>query len=280
MSNWAEIGARVLELTQRLVATPSVVDSDGEGDIAALLEHYLTEQSSDLSHVQVTGVDVDKPTKCRAVMAYAPATNTTRKTILLMGHIDTVGLEPYKSYSDFAFDDEKLKAQFINHSDPEVAQAAASPDWAFGRGWLDMKGGVATIVEVFLNEARKGELAANIVLLLTPDEESASLGLRTLAPKLAELKHEHELEFVRVINADYTAPLFDGDERRYFYSGTVGKLLIGLSVFGATTHAGETFDGVNASSLCGYLSFAMEHNRRLLAGVGGEWLPPPTVLID
>lgn len=242
---------------------------------------------------------MDKPTRCRAVMAFCPANVSdggaagksgagsakgnptaagTKKTLLLMGHLDTVGLEPYKSYSDIAYDSAKLKEVFAGNTDEHIAAHAQSPDWNFGRGWLDMKGGVAAITEVFLHEARRGELPANLVLLLTPDEESASRGLRTLVPELTRLKDEHALEFVRVVNADYISPLFIGDDRKYFYSGVVGKLLLGLSVFGEPTHAGETFDGVNSSTLAGYLAYALEHNRRLMCGTGGEWLPPPTVL--
>lgn len=268
----------MVALTQRLVHTPSVVDTDGEAAVANLLASYLQEQLKALNHVDLQVVDVPKPTTCKALIAYAPAAKPTAKTLVLMGHFDTVGLEPYGPLAKKAFDSDALKAAYLDSLDKEVALAAANDDWAFGRGWLDMKGGVAAITEVFIREAKLRELPANLVLLLTPDEESASLGVRALIPELAKLRAKHDLELVRVINADYIAPLHPGDERKYFYSGTVGKLLIGLSVFGSATHVGETFKGVNASALAGYLAFAMEHNRKLLCGVGGEWLPPPTVL--
>jgi len=134
------------------------------------------------------------------------------------------------------------------------------------------------VTEVFLREARKRGLPCNLILGLAPDEESASRGIRALIPALNELRKQRDWEIAYIINADYTAPLFPGDDRRYFYSGTVGKLLLGVSVFGKNTHVGETFHGVNASALGGFLASQLEHDRKLLAGVGGEWLPPPTVL--
>jgi arginine utilization protein RocB len=294
MHDWEELGRRVIALAQRLVATPSVVDTAGEAEVADLLAAHLREQSAGLPGVEVRVADVPKATPCRAVLAYAPASVETRQALVLLGHFDTVGIEPYGPLAPHAFDSAALKAAYATRAPRRasakagagkagadadaLAAAAASPDWAFGRGWLDMKGGVAAITEVFLAEAGRRELPAHLILLLTPDEESASLGLRALIPELLRLKQEHKLEFRRIVNADYTAPLFAGDEARYLYSGTVGKLLLGLSIFGRTTHVGETFAGLSASALAGYLAFALEHNRKLLAGVAGEWLPPPTVL--
>ena len=278
MGEWESLGQRVLELAAQLVKVPSVVDTDGEGELARVLFQYLQDQTGGLAGVELKLIPVPKPTDCAAVFGFIPAKAQTTRTILLMGHFDVVGLEPYGSLAGIAYDSDALKKSYADHSDPALAEAAASPDWNFGRGWHDMKGGVAVITELFIREAQRRELPVNLVLLLTPDEESASRGLRALVPELLRLKRKLGLDFTRVLNADYITPLFRGDTRKYLYSGTVGKLLLGLSVFGATTHAGETFDGVNAAALGGWLAQGMEHNRKLLQGAGGEWLPPPTVL--
>jgi len=272
------MGVRIVGLTRKLVTTPSVVDTDGEAAVADVLHEYLLEQTEGCANVAVNLIDVPKHTECRGVMAFAKAAQQTAETIVLIGHTDTVGLEPYGTLAAHAFESKELKKHFSGHADPAVASAAGSNDWAFGRGWLDMKGGVAVACEVFLREARLGELKANLVLLLTPDEESASRGVRAMIPHLRQLKEEHGLNYIQIINTDYTAPLAVDDDQRYFYSGVVGKFLVGISVFGRPTHVGETFGGVNASSLAGYLAYGLEHDRKLLAGVGGEWLPPPTVL--
>ena len=278
MDEWAELGARVVALAERLVHTPSVVDSAGEAAVAELLAAYLREQAAGCAGFELQVVEVPKPTACGALLAYAPPAQPTDRALALLGHFDTVGLEPYGALADQAFDSPALKAHFAQAPQPELREAAQSPDWAFGRGWLDMKGGVAAAVEVFLHELRQRELPAHLLLLLTPDEESASRGVRALIPPLTELAQKRGLKLARVVNVDYTAPLYPGDSRRYLYTGTVGKLLLGVSVFGRTTHVGETFNGVNATALAGYLAAELEHNRKLLKGAGGEWLPPPTVL--
>jgi len=278
MNGWREIGIRVIGLTGKLVGIRSVVDTDGEGEIAAVLEQYLREHSPGLDHVEIKSVQVDKPTSCAAVLAHARPAVETKRALLLCAHIDTVGFEPYGSLAAIGTDSRALREYYAASDDPAVASAAADPDWAFGRGWLDMKGGIAAGIEVFLHEAKRRELPAHLLLLLMPDEESASRGARALIPELIRLKHDAGLEYTRVLNLDYVAPLKAGEEARYFYSGVIGKMLVGLSVFGRTTHASETFGGVNASALAGYLAYGLEHDRKLLAGVGGEWLPPPTVL--
>jgi len=278
VTQWDKLGTRVRALTERLVRTPSVVDSDGEGIIADLLAQYLRDHSAQRPDVSVQLVEVAKRTSCRAVLAYAPAPVESPHALAIMGHIDTVGLESYGILADHAFDSDALKQHFAQSTDAAVAEHAVNPDWAFGRGWLDMKGGVAVNVEVFLREMQRRKLPAHLLLLLTPDEESASRGVRALIPEINKLSHEHGFKLTQVINTDYTAPLTTGDKSRYIYSGTTGKLLIGVSVFGRTTHAGEPFAGVNASALAGYLASTLEHNRKLLSGVGGEWLPPPVVL--
>ena len=246
-----KVAERTLALAQRLVACPSVVDTPGEAACAELLHVYLRDKLGEAPGVELRLVGVLKPAPCHAVLTFLPAARATGRTLVLLGHFDTVGLEPYGPLADRAFDSARLKEHFSAAAGQgsELAGHAGSPDWAFGRGWLDMKGGVAAAVEVFLREAQRRELPANLVLLLTPDEESQSRGVRALIPELIELKERHGLELARIINADYTAPLSPGDDHRYLYSGTVGKLLLGVSVFGRTTHVGETFHGLNASAL-------------------------------
>lgn len=277
-NDWEHVGARVVSLAERLVACPSIVDTPGEGELSRLMLEYLRRECDGLDHVSLRAVAVDKQPACDAILAVYEPPQPAARTLVLLGHFDTVGVEPYGSLDSCAFSSAELKKAFMDHGDPEVAACAASTDWAFGRGWHDMKGGVAAITEVFLREARLRELPCNLILGLAPDEESASRGIRALIPALNELRRESGWEITYIVNADYTAPLFPGDERRYFYSGTVGKLLLGISVFGKNTHVGETFHGVNASALGGFLASQLEHDRKLLAGTGGEWLPPPTVL--
>ena len=112
MDDWREIGIRVVGLARKLVTTPSVVDSDGEAEVAGVLEAYLREHSAGLDHVQINSVAVDKPTACRAVLAHARPRIETKRTLLLLGHTDTVGLEPYGPLAPVAYDSAALKEHF------------------------------------------------------------------------------------------------------------------------------------------------------------------------
>jgi arginine utilization protein RocB len=269
---------RIIELTRQLVAINSVVGTAGETALGDHLEQLLQRETSGLPGISLLRIDRHDDHKPPTLLALWRSPQATRRTIILMGHYDVVGLEPYASLEDLALDSEALRAAYAAGPDPQMCSAAADPDWVFGRGWLDMKSGIAVNIELFLGIARRNELPLNLLLLLCSDEESQSRGLYAALPELNRLQREDGLEYIQVVNTDFCSPLFEGDNRRYLYSGTVGKFTLGLSVFGTTTHVGETFGGVNSSALAGYLAYALEHDRRFLQGYRGEWLPPPTVL--
>lgn len=269
---------RIIELTRQLVAINSVVGTAGETALGEHLHALLKSELEGLPACSLQYIQTREGHRPPSLLAFWRSPANTKRTLILMGHYDVVGHESYGSLADFAMDSEALRAAYLKGSDPQLREAATDPDWVFGRGWLDMKSGIAVIIELFLGIARQNDLVLNIVLLLCPDEESQSRGLYATLPELDKLREREQLEFVQLMNADYCSPLFAGDDRRFLYSGTVGKFTLGLSVFGTTTHAGETFGGVNSSALAGYLAYAVEHDRRFLQGFRGEWLPPPTVL--
>ncbi|MCB1219573.1 M20/M25/M40 family metallo-hydrolase [bacterium] len=269
---------RIIELTDELVRINSVVGTQGERELGEHLHALLERECGGMAGVSLQRIETDYGHRPPALMAFWRSPANTKRTIVLMGHYDVVGLEPYGSLADRALDSDALRKAYAAGGDPELQSAAADPEWVFGRGWLDMKSGIAVIIELFRTLASENELPLNLVLLITPDEESQSRGLYAALPELNRLRREQGLELVQIVNADYMSPLFEGDERRFIYSGTIGKFTLGLTVLGTTTHAGSPFGGVNAASLAGYLAFAVEHDRKFLQGHRGEWLPPPTVL--
>ncbi|MEZ5337822.1 MAG: M20/M25/M40 family metallo-hydrolase [bacterium] len=269
---------RIIELTKELVRIDSVVGTEGERWLGEHLFELLQRECGSLAGVSLQRIETDYGHRPPALLAFWKSPADTKRTAVLMGHYDVVGLEPYGSLAEQALDSEALRRAYAAGSDPDLKAAAADPDWVFGRGWLDMKSGIAVIIELFRALASEAELPLNLILLITPDEESQSRGLYAALPELQRLRREADLELVQIVNADYMSPLFDGDERRFLYSGTIGKFTLGLTVLGTTTHAGSPFGGVNAAALAGYLAYALEHDRRFLQGHRGEWLPPPTVL--
>ncbi|MFN3490797.1 MAG: M20/M25/M40 family metallo-hydrolase [Anaerolineales bacterium] len=208
----------------------------------------------------------------------------SNKTIILMGHFDTVGVDDFARYGDanLAFQPdglaEEMKKYFQSKSSPAPAAVLGGEDllsiseqsawnhlqtgdWLFGRGSVDMKSGVAiniAILRAFAkpNENEKrliDELDGNILLLACPDEEAESAGILAAVPNLLKLREKEKLSYIGVINTDYTAPRDENENIRFIYSGTVGKLLPSFYILGVRTHVGEIFRGVDASHIAAEL---------------------------
>lgn len=196
----------------------------------------------------------------------------SNKTIILMGHFDTVGVDDFARYGDenIAFQPEPLaeemKKYFQSKSDLDISEQSAwnhlqTGDWLFGRGCVDMKSGAAiniALIRAFAKPDENGhrlidELDGNILLLACPDEETESVGVLSAVPNLLKLREKENLEYIGVINTDYTAPRDENENIRFIYSGTVGKLLPSFYILGVRTHVGEIFRGIDASQIAAEL---------------------------
>ncbi len=140
-------------LTQCLVRIPSVnptlaAGGSGERAIAERCAAWL--DSWDFT----TRLDEIAPGRCN-VVATRPGVGPT---LLLNGHLDTVGVEGM-TVSPFG--------------------AELRGDRIYGRGACDMKGGVASLLAAARRLARSGP-APPLVVALTADEEHASLGMEAL----------------------------------------------------------------------------------------------------
>lgn len=194
------------------------------------------------------------------------------KTIILMSHFDTVGVDDFSRYGDtsLAFQPDKLveeiKKYFRSKQDLDISETSAlnhlqTGDWLFGRGSVDMKSGVAiniAIIREFAKPDDSGhrlidELDGNILLLACPDEETESVGVLSAVTNLLKLREKEKLNYIGVINTDYTAPRDENENARYIYSGTIGKLLPSFYILGVRTHVGEVFRGIDASQIAAEL---------------------------
>ena len=70
---------------------------------------------------------------------------------------------------------------------------------------------------------------------------------------MVKLRDERRLDYVGAINSDYTAPREPGDDNRYIYRGTIGKLLPCFYIRGCETHLGEAFRGLDANLIAANL---------------------------
>lgn len=273
----------VLAFTKKLVNIESIVNTSGEKAIAHSLYDllssfpYFQQNPSHLTLEKTIRDDLERYN----VLAFVRGTKrTSSRTVLLMGHMDTVGIEDFTHLKDKACDPDELMEALKNEEIPSSAKKHLdSGDWLFGRGVLDMKSGVASNLYL-LNyySEHPEELDGNIVFLAECDEEDSSHGVLSALKTLKKWKEHHGFHYAAAINADFVSPRYDGDENRYIYKGTVGKLLPSFFITGAETHVGSAFEGLDPNFLAAELTRQINYNPELSNEAFGETTVPPVSL--
>ncbi|MFA5839664.1 MAG: M20/M25/M40 family metallo-hydrolase [Candidatus Margulisiibacteriota bacterium] len=272
-------------LTARLVKTGSISPSQGENRVAKLIVRTMQRGgfsiadplTSDVLLSASTGL-IPLPDGRANAFAFLPALERTDKTLLLFGHMDTVGIDDFGQLKGVANDPVKLRKALIEEgSEAEAIKDLLTGNWMCGRGSLDMKSGLAIEMTTLIN-LRSNPSNGNILFMGMPDEENDSAGMLGAVPFLKHFAELHQLNLMGAINADYTTERFPGDSNRYLYLGTVGKLLPTFLVIGSTTHVGEIFNGINPSLILAQLAAQMETNPAFCDTMEGETTLPPTAL--
>ena len=278
---WYDI---VRAYTTRLVRIRSVSPGPGEDDVTREVVHILCEGGLEAAYEEI-GLDPLAGDPYHRHNAYAYLPGASDRTILLLGHIDTVETTDYGSLEADALDTQALAAKSaqLQRITPGLRQALAghpAEDWMFGRGTIDMKAGVAANIAVMRHLASlpQEQRPLSVVLLATPDEENESAGVIQAVRFLTALRERHHLHFVGAINTDYTTARYEGDSRRYIYTGTVGKLLVSFFVVGGEGHAGDPFQGLDVNLLVAELVRDLSMNTELCERVNDRSTPPPVTL--
>lgn len=273
----------VYELTKQLVQHPSIVGTIGERDLAyqiyELLQQfpYFQEHPHDL---RLTPTRQDERERYNVLALVKGSNPDNRKTVILMGHMDTVGVEDYGKWKRVAFFPDELLKEWKHHSIPRAVQEdIETGNWLAGRGVLDMKSGVAShlaLLRYFSHH--RDQLNGNLLLVIACDEEDNSRGILSALADIHQFAREEQLELIAAINSDYTAPRHDGDTNRYVYLGTVGKLLPTFFVIGKETHVGSAFEGFDPNLLVSELTSRLDYNTDLCDEMFGEITLPPVSL--
>lgn len=203
------------------------------------------------------------------------------KTVILLGHLDTVGVDDYGDYSEYATKPEDLPRILKDHFNisQEVLADIESDRYLFGRGALDMKSGVAghMILIKYFSEHPE-ELCGNIIGIHEVDEEANSKGILSAIDYMVDLREKEGLEYIACINADYSTNHSPDDQNCYVYHGSIGKLLPGCSVFGKEAHVGQAFSAFDPNLLTAMITREVSLNPVLSDTAQGETSLPPISL--
>ena len=280
-NNWYDT---VQQYTERLVRICSVSPGEGEIRVAQEVLHLLQEGGLEKAYRSI-GLDPLPGDPYGRQNAYAFLHGRSPRTVVLLGHIDTVDTADYGPLEQWAHDPGGLaeRQDTLAALTPGLAEdlAAHPGEWMFGRGSIDMKSGVAANIAVMrrlAERAREGDMPLSVVLLATPDEENESAGILQAVHFLLHLRQQYGLEYLGALNTDYTTSGYPGDSHRYIYTGTIGKLLPSFLLIGHASHVGAPFDGVDANLLAAELIRDLSMNDELCDVVRGQITPPPVTL--
>lgn len=226
-------GEHAVALASELVGIDSVNPSlvpgaAGESGIVAHLRGRL--ESAGFS---VAMVEADGRSGRPSLVAIAPGP-ADRRTIVLNGHLDTVGVSG-------------MTAPFA---------ARIDGDRLYGRGAADMKAGVAAMVVAA--EALADSTAVRPVLALVADEEDASLGSEAVIAALPSLGVRPEVCLI----AEPTDVVLARSLR--------GFAVVEVVFTGRAAHSSQREQGVDAIAALGRLLAAVEERAAAVRASGGE----------
>ena len=276
-----KISKRIEDIAIELTNIFSVVDTKGEIDVSERVYEilgnipYFKENPKDLFFVN-TNDQLGR----KSVVAILRGKKQSKKTVVLIGHTDTVGISDYGELAEYANDPYKLAEEFKKIKlDEVVRKDLESGDYLFGRGIVDMMSGDAVIITLFEDVAKDlDNFEGNLNYAAVCDEEANSSGMLSVVPKLVELQEKEGLEYLALLDTDYITAEFIGDESKNIYIGTVGKLMPSFFVVGKETHVGESFNGIDPNEISSAIMTRINMNTEFCDIVDGEVSLPPISL--
>lgn len=265
-----------------LVGWPSVTGTPGEALFAQRLETELRawpvfqDRPADLLTVPAPGVH-ERASVLALVRGEGP------RTVILVGHFDTVSIDDYGDLAHLSGEPEALRQALIakleaSGANPQALDDLTSRHFVPGRGMLDMKSGIAAGLAVLERFSTLPEPVGNLVLIACPDEEENSAGMRSVMEMLPDFLARNGLDARLAINLDAICDDGDGAAGRVVAMGCIGKLLLSALVVGKEAHACYPLNGVNAGYLAAELVAEMEYAPELGELSDNHLASPPTVL--
>lgn len=277
------LAKRIEELTIELTNIKSIVGSKSELDsVNAIYKKfeemdYYKENPELLKYVDFENDSLGRKS---VVATMKGKKGNSNKTLVLIGHTDTVGISDYGNLQEYATKPFELAEKLEGVSLPDDAKKnLESGDWLFGRGIFDMKCGVATLMCIMEDISKDLEnFEGNLVFAAVGDEEGNSGGMLSVVPDLLKIQEKEGFEYLAVIDTDYMTQLYPGDENKYIFVGTVGKLMPSFYVVGKETHVGEAYKGLDPNQLAGAITNKINLKFEFCDVAEGEVSLPPITL--
>lgn len=277
------LAEKIENLTIDLTRVLSVVGTSGEIDISNKIYSifaempYYKRNPHLLSFLDFNNDPIGRKNVVAIVKGEKAPSN---KTVVLIGHSDTVGISDYAGFEDYATNPYELSNKLKELKLPEDAlKDLNSGEWLFGRGIFDMKCGVATIMTIIEDITENiSEFEGNLVFAAVGDEEGSSGGMLSFVSELVKIQEREGFEYLSVIDTDYMAPRYDEDDQKYIYIGTVGKLMPSFYIVGKETHVGQPYKGLDPNLIASSIISKIDKNIEYSDVAEGEVSLPPITL--
>lgn len=278
-----DLSSKIKDLTIELTKINSVVGSKEENDVVERIYNKFKEMNyfkANPSTVKYVAVKNDSLNR-KSVLAYVKGKKgNSKKTVILIAHTDTVGTSDYGTIKEYATNPLELKEKLKDLSIPKDAlRDLESNEYLFGRGIFDMKCGLSTLMTIVeeLSDSIE-DLEGNLVFAAVCDEEGNSGGMLNVVPELVKLRESEGFEYQALIDTDYMAPRYEGDEAKYIYVGTVGKLMPSFYIVGSEAHGGDPFRGLDPNHISSAIVEEIDFNTKYSDEAEGEVTVPPISL--
>lgn len=279
-----ELSRRIREIALALVEQKSIVETEDEVlvsdkvyEIMAAMDYYK-KYPEKLYFLPIK----NDPWNRKVVVAIMNGEKKpSDKTVVFIGHTDTVGISDYGSLAEYATKPDELmeKLKEVSSLTDEVKADLDSGKYIFGRGIFDMKSGDAVVMALMEEISRDIEnFEGNIIFAAVCDEEGNSEGMLSFVPELVRLKKKYGYDYKAMLDPDYIAPAYPGDENVYQYIGTVGKLMPTFFIVGKESHVGESFSGLDPNQIAAEITARINLNPEFSDVVAGEATLPPITL--
>ncbi|HPW66226.1 MAG TPA: M20/M25/M40 family metallo-hydrolase [Salinivirgaceae bacterium] len=280
-----QISTRIEQIAVELTNQLSVVETPGELDSVQKVFEIFSEMDYYKKHpdyLKFVDVPNDKLGRRSLIAIMKGEKNKSNKTIIMIGHTDTVGISDYGTLKHLANKPYELTEKFKEIAStlpPEVRKDLESEEYLFGRGLFDMKTGDAIIMAVMEEISKDIEnFEGNLIFAAVCDEEGNSAGMLSVIPEFIKLQEKENFDYLALLDTDYMTSEYEGDENKYVYIGTVGKLMPSFYVVGKETHVGESFKGVDANQIASAITTRINLNADFCDIAEGEVSLPPITL--